>query len=436
MKLARAVLHPHRPGTVLLRRRFVLDEPTIARLDELRVGELWVEFPPLAFIGEHVSPEVHRLRGSTMELVGNAFERIGAGEADVDLHYSDYSSTIRDLCRAIIDDPRASICLEHLAEGEVSLARHSTEVAYLSLLLGLRLDGYIIDQRRRVSAHRAKDIVNLGLGALLHDIGLVGTHADAESGIVDADPDQPPEGHYDADGRFIAGLTATQRDWLEHPVRGYQQVRAALHPTASAIVLHHHQAYDGSGFPRWPAIQALRGPADAERPDAVHADDEDTPAPAGEDIHVFSRIVAVADAFDRVRHTPSPRIDGGAPIPIVAAQNALLHEPWSRRLDPVVLRALLAVVPAYGPGTLVRLSDGRSAAVTKSHPENPCRPTVHVLGDDWAELSIGHADESSMMLERIDLRRVPSLAIVEAEGRPTERFNFDLTPAFHQRGAA
>lgn len=415
MKLARVVLHPHRPGTVLLRKRFVLDESTIVRLEELRVGEVWVEFPPLAFIGEHVSPEVHRLRGATMQLVGSAFERIGAGEASVDLHYADYSSAIRDLCKAIVDDPRASMCLEHLAEGDVALSRHSAEVAYLSLLLGLRLDGYIIDQRRRVSAYRAKDIVNLGLGAMLHDIGLVGTSLEAETGLPEVDIAKV-SGDSQAFG--------AERVWLEHSARGYQMVRGSLHPSASAIVLNHHQACDGFGFPGWRALDALRlsgmGVGEDERVACDRAADG-TPAPGFDDIHVFARIVAVADTFDRLRYA-----SGDRPLPIVAAQRMMLGQPWCDRLDPVVLRALLAVVPAYGPGTLVRLSDGRHGAVIATHADDPCRPVVQVLFEDWAERTAGYCDDTTVMRERLDLRRCPELSIVEADGCATDEHNFSL----------
>lgn len=415
MKLARVVLHPHRPGTVLLRKRFVLDEATIVRLEELRVGEVWVEFPPLAFIGEHVSPEVHRLRGSTMQLVGSAFERIGAGEASVVLHYADYSAAIRDLCKAIIDDPRAAMCLEHLAEGDVALARHSAEVAYLALLLGMRLDGYIIEQRRRVSPHRAKDIVNLGLGAMLHDIGLVGTSLESERGIPEVSEAEIAAPHQ---------VFGRERIWINHSVRGYLMVRGSLHPSASVAILNHHQACNGYGFPGWRTLDRIRLNAHADPTLHKHTSQHDdvTPAPTFKDIHIFARIIAVADTFDRLRHA-----SGEAALPVVAAQKMMLEEPWCDRLDPIVMRALLTVVPAYGPGTLVRLSDGRQAAVIASNAEQPCRPVVQVLLDDWAELSAGASDDTTMMRERVDLKEHPGLTIIEADGCPTGEHNFTLS---------
>ena len=48
---------------------------------------------------------------------------------------------------------------------------HSTNVCYLALLLGMKLERYLIEQRRHKSAHEAKDLHLLGLGCLLHDIG-------------------------------------------------------------------------------------------------------------------------------------------------------------------------------------------------------------------------------------------------------------------------
>ena len=46
----------------------------------------------------------------------------------------------------------------------------------------------------------------------------------------------------------------------------------------------------------------------------------------------------------------------------------------ARKLDPVVFKALLNVVPAFAPGTFVTLSDGRSCVAVGFDPTSPCRP--------------------------------------------------------------
>ena len=63
--------------------------------------------------------------------------------------------------------------------------------------------------------------------------------------------------------------------WREHPALGYRLVRGKVSATAASTVLHHHQHYDGSGF------------AGA-----------DFPVMRNKRIHIFARIVTVAEQFD------------------------------------------------------------------------------------------------------------------------------------------
>ena len=78
----------------------------------------------------------------------------------------------------------------------------------------------------------------------------------------------------------------TDEQWRKHVLVGFALVKGRLPATASAAVLHHHQRMDGSGFPE---RQRGFGPPTALR---------------GEEIHIFSRIVAMADVFDRFRNPP------------------------------------------------------------------------------------------------------------------------------------
>jgi len=48
---------------------------------------------------------------------------------------------------------------------------HATAVAQLSVTMGLRLEQYLIRERSRLPARHAREVVNLGVGAMLHDIG-------------------------------------------------------------------------------------------------------------------------------------------------------------------------------------------------------------------------------------------------------------------------
>jgi len=176
---------------------------------------------------------------------------------------------------------------------------------------------------------------------------------------------------------------------------GYELVHGHVGPAAAAAVLHHHQAWDGSGFPRRISLDGVSRPVGGDR------------------IHVFARIVAGADLFDRVRHA------GGVEIPTVRALRLIRDRHVGSRLDPMIFKALLAVVPAYAPGSIVRLSDGQRAVVTEWFPDDPCRPTVHA-GED-IDAGFTGADPR---LTRVALREHPSLSIVQADGHDVSRDNF------------
>ena len=65
----------------------------------------------------------------------------------------------------------SNVLLQKLDAFDNYLMSHSTNVCYLALLVGMKLDRYLIEQRQFKSAKDAKDLNLLGLGCLLHDVG-------------------------------------------------------------------------------------------------------------------------------------------------------------------------------------------------------------------------------------------------------------------------
>ncbi len=113
----------------------------------------------------------------------------------------------------------------------------------------------------------------LRFGCILHDIGKIGVHEEA----LEARDTETPE----------------QIFYQMHPLIGASILRPIgfLEP-ALDIVKHHHERWDGDGFP-----EGLKG----------------------QDIPLSARIVAVVDAFDRVQYA------GGRGVKTVATKAALLE---------------------------------------------------------------------------------------------------------------
>lgn len=372
MTLALPVMNPRMPGHELLHVGYELTPTVIEKLDEMGTRVLWVDYPSLSFLTRFVDQEAVKLQAEVVNHIQGTFETL-QGQSAAKLNYDSYTQTIGNMVDTIVSHPDAAVFIGDLLEqpGGDELMRSGSSVTYLSLLLGLKLEGYLIKQRKHVEPARAKDVVALGVGAMLHDIGI--TMLPKE--VTD---------------RYRETRDESDPGWHEHPALGFRAVRGKIEPTAATVVLHHHQRYDGQGYAG-----------------------KDFNQLQGTNIHIFARIAAVADVFTRLRYP----VNGVEPAQVWVLA-AMLGPKLRTRFDPNVLRALVEVVPPYPPGTRVTLNDGREAVVLDHHISDPCKPLVQILPNNQLP------DPGMPLGDRIDLREQRSLHIVASDGQPTEVFNF------------
>ena len=114
-------------------------------------------------------------------------------------------------------------------------------------------------------------------------------------------------------------------------------------------------------------------------------------------IHLFARIGAVADTYLAMVSPRNGRI-GMTPYDAV---EKLLYATRIGLFDASVVRALLHAVSLFPVGSVVKLSDGRSARVSRSNRDHYDRPVVEVLSDN-------PSDDGQIL----DLAQEPSLAVV------------------------
>ncbi|MFN7021341.1 MAG: HD-GYP domain-containing protein, partial [Phycisphaerales bacterium] len=310
MVIALPVLHPRRPGHVLLKPGGVLDHEIIAALRELRIHSIWIEFPPTAFLLRYASPAVLAEHARLASAIGEQFDKVRA-DVRADFDFQVFTAAVRSLVHRLVDDDAASVFIDGIVAGGDPLLAHSANVGMLSLMMGLRLDSYLVEQRSRLTPRRAQNVENLGLGAVLCDLGML--HIDSAAAV-----------------RWWTAFDESDPAWRRHVLLGFERVRGSIPATAAGVVLHHHQRMDGSGFPR-----RSNPPAQPR-------------AQRGGEIHIFSRIVAVADEFCRAR----TRIGADKPLaPAVIGLRRVVDLARAGKLDANVLRAMMAVVPAYMPGT-------------------------------------------------------------------------------------
>ncbi len=367
MTLARPVLHPDRQDLLLLSEGYLLDAPMITHLATHGISHAWISFPGLEDLDCQISQRVSRSHFQLFEVLNQSIDTLER-RVQVKTNINHYKRTVHQMLAEIIDDPFHDLITHQLKLCGPRLAGHQANCAYLALLVGAHLSGYLRTQRRALPPDVAENTAQLGLGALLHDVGKVAMPEDLRNASILDEQAAWPEYQY-------------------HTQCGYQEVRDHVSPVAANVVLHHHQRFDGKGFP------------------AVAKGFKPEPEPLSEQrIHVFSRIVAVVDAFD---HLLCP---GGKQLPAIVAIAQLRSDRFRGWFDPVIVEALLRLVPAFMIGQVVRLSDGRQAVIFANHPESPCRPTVKPLTGPIEDLS-SRADARPL-----DLRMSRKISIEMVDG--------------------
>ncbi|MCX8129948.1 MAG: HD-GYP domain-containing protein [Clostridia bacterium] len=195
---------------------------------------------------------------------------------------------------------------------------HSVNVCILSLITGMKLG---------LNQLRLKD---LGVGALLHDIGKT---------LVPAEIIKKPGELTDEEYETVK----------QHTVLGHNILKADLDISISSafVAFGHHERYDGSGYP-----MGLKG----------------------DNIHLFARIVAIADVYDaltsdRVYHKKMKNHEAIELITTVGAH----------QFDNEILQCFIKNIAMYSMGTGVILDTGERGIVVDCNKDFPTRPVIRIV---------------------------------------------------------
>jgi HD-GYP domain-containing protein (c-di-GMP phosphodiesterase class II) len=135
----------------------------------------------------------------------------------------------------------------------------------------------------------------------------------------------------------------------KHPLLGFSMIKEkySIHSRVGQGVLHHHERFNGTGYP-----EGL----------------------AGEEISLFSRILAVADVYDALISSRPYRaaVPPQEAFEFIMANGGILF-------DPKIVKVFTRKVAAYPIGTKVSLSDGGTAVVKENHFDMALRPMVKTI---------------------------------------------------------
>jgi putative nucleotidyltransferase with HDIG domain len=221
------------------------------------------------------------------------------------------------LTQALLDKMMidGELCIRVLADAQADrTTAHALNVAVISMLMG------------RVFGFSDSEMLDLGVGALLHDVGKLDL----------------PERVRRADAQASA---ADQALYREHVARGVAQgKRMGLAPGALLVVAQHHEMADGSGFPQKLNVDRMAAAA---------------------------RIVALVNRYDNLC---DPAVPAHALTPHEAL--SLIFAQTRNKFDASMLNAFIRMMGVYPPGSVVQLTDDRLALVTHVNSTRPLKPRV------------------------------------------------------------
>ncbi len=219
------------------------------------------------------------------------------------------------MVEAFLERPEATLQVMGEKCGGEEAYHHGLNVAVLSMMLAQGLE---------LAPEQA---AALGIGSLLHDIGLSGV------------PDRLRYNSPDRQTRAERELRARHVEYGVEIGRRLNLPRDAL-----AIIAQHHELADGSGYPHALPLERM--------------------AP-------LARVVSLVNRYENV-------CNPGDPVHAMTPHEALslLYARCADKFEVRILQLLIRSLGVYPPGSIVRLSDDTKAVVMSVNPNKPLRPWV------------------------------------------------------------
>lgn len=253
---------------------------------------------------------------------------------------------VEQITESVIRHPNALISLARLKTSDEYTYMHSVAVCALMVALARQL-GMADDQVREA-----------GLAGLLHDIGKMAVPLELLN-----KPDKL------TDGEFI--------EVRKHPTAGARILLDSRQVSAAVldVCLHHHEKFDGTGYPH---------------------------RLAGEKISLLARMAAICDVYDAIT-SDRPYKQGWSP-----AEALRKMAEWTKgHFDPHVFQAFVKSVGIYPTGSLVRLESGRLGVVLEQHPQSLLTPRVKVFFSARSKVPIPQEVVDLSRGDRIESRESP-----------------------------
>ena len=302
---------------VLLRAGTSIKEAYIEKIKTIGVNGIYIH--------DNLSSDIktegiitEELKMKTVKGLKTMFVATQKNGAMTDANVEKMKKLVEDMVNEITDNAHLMVNMVDLKVFDDYTYYHSVNVAVLSIVMGIAL---------KLSK---KDLYELGLGALLHDIGKV---------FIDKDVLGKPGKLTEEEFETIKG----------HPMLGYEHIKNHFDVPgkACAAICQHHEKYNGLGYP-------------SQR--------------KGKDIFIFGRIVSVADVYDALTSDRSYR---KAMLPSEAIEYIMGNS--GEMFDPDLVMLFVKKVAPYPVGTCVKLSNGLIGIVVENYEDSCMRPRIKLM---------------------------------------------------------
>ena len=296
-----------------------LPPPPIARLNQIErkfmsLAEVKAAQPRLVSLGE----ERRRAARLFTEASGTVTVMMLAAKAGQKVDAAHLEPVVAKMLESVTRNPDALVPLARLKRQDAYATGHAVATAALIIALG------------RQQGLPEPEIEKLALGTMVKDIGhsAIDARLTAKRGSLSEAEYSIVQSHVE---EGLAVLDATSR----------------LSETSVAVVLEHHERYNGCGYPY---------------------------RMAGDEISLAGRMAAIVDTYDAMT---SDRPYRAALSPSHALRQ--LYEEGGTQFDSDLVSAFVKTVGVFPVGTLVLLESGHLAVVEQMHPDNMLTPTVRVI---------------------------------------------------------
>ncbi len=236
-------------------------------------------------------------------------------------------SLVNSLVDEIIRNRQGLIEIPDIRSYDGYIYGHSVNVCIMALQVGLLLD------------YNELQLRDLGVGAILHDIGVV---------FIDKEVIEKV-------GRFTDDEFVKMK---QHSVEGFNLLREQkdLNLLSAHVAFQHHERIDGTGYPR-----LLKS----------------------DEICEYARITAIADLFDALTTERKYRKS----YPFYAAID-LMKENVGQKTDRDLTRLFFRNIAAYPTGSLVELNTGEIGLVISNSRPDTSRPVIRIVTDKLKRITV------------------------------------------------